>query len=226
MEKKLEIKLNENRDISWDIVKAVCIILMVFAHTRIPRVALSFIFMFHMGVFYFVAGYFLKTGASTKQTVRFFVKKKLVALYKPYVIFGLLMVLLNPLMYKYHWEASAYSLQDIAKYSIKTILFAGPLGYGVALWFLKSLFFSLGILLIILQLVKSEKERALLVMLLYSIGWTLARYKIDVPWSLSRDITVVILCYLGYIGRRLPPPYINSWNHQETRRLFRVASYV
>lgn len=206
MEKNWELTKNEKRDVSWDIVKAICIILMVFAHTRIPYVPRSFIFMFHMGVFYFVAGYFLKTGTSNKQTFCTFFKKKLVALYKPYVVFGLLMVLIHPLMYKYHWEASAYSIQDTAKYSIKTILFAGPLGYGVALWFLKSLFFSLGILLVILQLVKSEKKRVLLVALLYSAGWILARYKIDVPWSLSRDITVVSLCYLGYIGRRLPPP--------------------
>lgn len=202
----MNIKQSNNRDASWDIVKAICIILMVCAHTGIPTIARSFIYMFHMAVFYFVAGYFCKVGGSNKDVLCSFFKRKTKALYKPYVIFALLNVWLHPLMYDIHWVESTYSFQEIARFSFKTLLCAGPLYLGAPMWFLKSLFISLGILVMILQLVKSEKKRALIVALLYCTGWTVAKYHVDVPWSLAREITVVSLLYLGYIVRIFTPP--------------------
>ena len=208
--KSNERRQSGSRDASWDIVKAICIILMVCAHTGIPTIVRSFIYMFHMAVFYFVAGYFFKVSGSNKDVFCSFFKRKTKALYKPYVIFALFNVWLHPLMYDIHWVESTYSFQEIVKYSAKTLLCAGPLYLGSPMWFLKSLFISLGILLVILQLVKSEKKRALIVALLYCAGWTVARCHIDIPWSFAREITVVSLCYLGYAVRKLPPPNLHN----------------
>lgn len=50
------------RDNTWDAVKGIGIILMVVGHSGCPMVMHDFIYLFHMGLFFFVSGRFLKVG--------------------------------------------------------------------------------------------------------------------------------------------------------------------
>lgn len=48
------------RDTAWDAVKGVGILLMVIGHSGCPEYLHDFIYLFHMGLFFFVSGRFLK----------------------------------------------------------------------------------------------------------------------------------------------------------------------
>lgn len=50
------------RDNSWDAVKGVAILFMVVAHSYCPTFMVEFIYLFHMGLFYYVSGKYLKVS--------------------------------------------------------------------------------------------------------------------------------------------------------------------
>lgn len=52
----------KTRDNSWDALKGIGILLMVIGHSGCPEYLRSFIYLFHMGLFYYVSGRFLKRG--------------------------------------------------------------------------------------------------------------------------------------------------------------------
>lgn len=52
--------MSVNRDSTWDAVKGIGIIMMVIGHSGCPVYIHDFIYMFHMGLFFFVSGKFLK----------------------------------------------------------------------------------------------------------------------------------------------------------------------
>ena len=52
--------LVQERDDTFDIIKGICILLMVIGHCPIDAVLKNFIYSFHMPVFFFVAGFFFK----------------------------------------------------------------------------------------------------------------------------------------------------------------------
>lgn len=82
------------RDDKWDMVKGIGIILMVLGHSGIPYYIYDFIYLFHMGLFFFVSGYFLKLpkdldNVKWHQDYYCFFKKKLKALWLPFIEYGL-----------------------------------------------------------------------------------------------------------------------------------------
>lgn len=48
----------KERDLSFDIAKGIAIFLMVIGHTSIPKIANTWIYSFHMPLFFFVSGVF------------------------------------------------------------------------------------------------------------------------------------------------------------------------
>lgn len=48
------------RDKSWDAVKGLGILLVVLGHSGCPAYLHDFIYLFHMGLFFYVSGKFLK----------------------------------------------------------------------------------------------------------------------------------------------------------------------
>ena len=57
----MEIKtVEKQRDETFDIIKGVCILLMIIGHCPINYVLKTYIYSFHMPVFFFIAGFFFK----------------------------------------------------------------------------------------------------------------------------------------------------------------------
>lgn len=75
----------KNRDLVWDAVKGVAIILMVIGHSGCPVYLRRFIYLFHMGVFFYVSGRYLNIKGVD---VLHFLKKKGYSLYVPFVKWG------------------------------------------------------------------------------------------------------------------------------------------
>lgn len=196
----------QQRDRTWDIVKGIGILLVVIAHTRDPLPLHRTIYLFHMGLFYFIGGYFLKVDyrMKAKHSVVMFIKKKITALYLPYTIAGSLLLLMNPLFVKFGWDNNLLCFYDKIVGIIKFVFLAGGGYMSVALWFAKSLFVALIALYIILRLVKSIYVRHIIFVLSFTVGWLLYAFQIELPWSLEREVTVLPLCYLGYIANTPP----------------------
>jgi|GEM_PF-1050898 len=129
-----------------DAVKGIAIVLMVFGHTEQgcmhrqwwdgdPHViawikfADAFIYSFHMPAFFFVSGLFL-TRSIEKRGARLFVLEKVKALLYPYVLWGLIEGLSDPLTDRFRSGHNPFS--------IKALLLG--LAEGNASWFLITLF--------------------------------------------------------------------------------------
>ncbi len=80
------------RDRTIDILKGIGILLVVYAHAIAGRICfVKYIFSFHMGLFFFAAGYLLK--GKTDMPFGKFLLKKFKAFFVPYIVFFLFAML-------------------------------------------------------------------------------------------------------------------------------------
>lgn len=74
------------RDLTWDAIKGIAILLMVVGHSGCPSFLRNFIYLFHMGLFYYASGHFFKPCGI--DGILPFLKKKIVGLYIPFLMWG------------------------------------------------------------------------------------------------------------------------------------------
>ena len=131
-----------------NVVKALCILLMVVGHADPPAGLLGFIYLFHMPAFFFLSGWLLKDKYFDHPVD--FIKKRLGSLYAPYVFWELVFLLLSGVFYRLHLADAPLSGREMLSQAFKFITFRGhqPLLNGY--WFLKTLFFcSIGCLFLL-----------------------------------------------------------------------------
>lgn len=202
------------------IVKAIGIILMVIGHSGCPQVLSKFIYLFHMPLFFFCSGIFLKT-ISDKQTAFVFLKKRVVGLYIPFVKWSILFLLLHNLFmligiynqyYGFERGSHYYSLGDIVQ-RLFFILFTMH-EYEELLggfWFIRALFIS-SIIIAVSSLFLNNKKRNNydLLCLLYLLLTIVIRRFAPAP-ELWRDISMgmfgAFFYILGYVAIR----YFSYW---------------
>lgn len=182
------------RDNTWDAVKGIGIILMVVGHSSCPMVMHDFIYLFHMGLFFFVSGRFLKVGLGG-QFLKF-VNKKIKGLYVPFVKWGLIFTVLHNVFYSLGWYEDTYAFGKMIRQMLMVLTFKsidepllGPI------WFLKSLFFG-SIITYLICLLHSKKLQISIAVLLYLVAWSCG--SVFLPYMLNREIGIVIAIYLGY----------------------------
>ena len=98
------------RDLSLDVAKGMCIILMVVAHSGCPEWMGRFIYMFHMPCFFFISGMLLSDRYLDTPGVG--VRKKLKGYYKPFVKWQLVFLLLHNLFVALHVIAIDYMFNE------------------------------------------------------------------------------------------------------------------
>ena len=104
-------KYKGKRDQTWDIVKGIGIILVVIGHSGCPAYLKHFIYLFHMGLFFFISGMFLSNP--NLNNLKQFTQKKLNRLYIPFIITGIILVLLHNILYHIGWNKSPYENTSI-----------------------------------------------------------------------------------------------------------------
>ena len=186
------MKKNRNNDRieMLDVVKGIGILSIVVGHAMNgselsggwAEYVRRFVYLYHLVVFVFASGYFLKGEDS-------FIKvlvKKLKTLYLPFVIWSSFFCLLNFTFGSLGLLSSAYAdLSDLIKGIIKSVLFQNIGGFASPLWFLQLLFVSIVIFEIILSLTKGiQKERirnACILAISFAIGliWAFILMKVD-----------------------------------------------
>lgn len=152
----MQENINQNRIPEMDILKGIAIILVVVGHTKVP--GSSFIYLFHMAVFFIVSGYFYSEKSSESlKAVWKFTKKKILSLWFPFSLGISIFTILNNFFVRvgiltnntkiYDYVPQQYgsihpflSLGEMLKNILKTFAFSGSAQLAGTFWFFKTLF--------------------------------------------------------------------------------------
>jgi len=146
------------REKTFDVLKGIGIIMMVAFHARAPYCIRHFGCLFHMAVFFILAGWFFDLEYSKDSTsVIRYVKKRILRLWWPLCLWGGVFMLLHNVFIDWHlisdlgvdvpvppgyqcphWDYNHF-LKHIARIPL-TLANSAPL--GGALWFVQTLFFA------------------------------------------------------------------------------------
>lgn len=131
------VDIMSHRNLTVDIAKGIGILLVVFGHNWIvkhdPGELFRIIFSFHVPLFFFMSGFFLRDSDSLKR----FIIRRADTLLKPYAVILVLIgvvKLINPI--SGHEPFSAFH------YFLGILYGTGPTIEGVSLWFLPHLFIT------------------------------------------------------------------------------------
>lgn len=206
------------------IVKALGIILMVIGHSGCPLILSKFIYLFHMPLFFFCSGIFMKT-ISDKETALAFLKKRIVGLYFPFVKWSILFLSLHNLFmligiynpyYGFEGGSYYYTLEDIIQ-KLFFILFTMH-EYEELLggfWFIRALFISSIIIAVSsLFLNKVKRNKYELLCLIYLLLTILIR-RLASDSEFWRDISMgmfgAFFYMLGYVAMRYSSYWYNKY---------------
>lgn len=183
------------RDLTWDAIKGIAILLMVVGHSGCPSYLRNFIYLFHMGLFYYASGHFFK-AKGVEGFLPFF-KKKIKGLYWPFVKWGGMYVLLHNAFYLIGWYQDEYSMTYTLKKLFMTALFKDVEILLAPLWFMQSLFKGLVITYMVCLIPKKWLQWTVVVAI-YLISWIFCEKDMHLFYSMNRDMGIVIAIFLGY----------------------------
>lgn len=148
--------MERKRDLSLDIAKGICIILMVFGHSGCPEWMNRVMALFRMPCFFFISGILLseKYLIDVKEGIR----KKLKGYYRPFVKWTLIFLLLHNVFASLHIYETSYTWREMAVKALRTITMTGGEQLLGGYWFLISLTWaSIGSILILSILKKKDR---------------------------------------------------------------------
>lgn len=207
------------RDEKIDIVRGLSMILIVLGHAGFPL--RTYIYLFHVAVFFIIAGVCWKDAYSSgiKELKEFF-KKKIYSLYIPYVAWLSLFSLLHNFFLKINFYSDnelfmegslgnsfglihSYKGYDFLACIIKNLLFLGNEPMAGASWFIRCLFFVIVLWTSVDFIIKKtfSSKIHILRLVISCIFMTVGNYlrikQIYLPVNLSTMFSVYILFYCG-----------------------------
>ncbi len=199
---------DSNRILWIDNLKAIGIILVVFAHNHINPLVTQFIYAFHMPLFFFLSGVVFN---GQKYTFKEFLWRKINTRIKPYFILSFITFLFWLLV------VIPLSVKGNAELVDKNRAFIGifyGIGEGewrnqmaVALWFLPCLFCVEVIFYILAKRARfSTFKMVLYTACIVAIGIILNKLELPswrMPWSLDMALIAIAFFMLGYLGNSL-----------------------
>ena len=215
--------MGKQRDAVLDAMRGIGIVLMVVGHSGFGGT--SFIYLFHMALFFMLSGYFFHLGEGPAGLHRFCVRRVL-TLWLPFVAANTAFTVCNNLFLKLNILTSdprildlpgnqvtdPVTLKDIVGRTVHWCVFDGGTQLGGALWFVQALFqVSILYALVEFALRKLRPGRDTLTAqgfvagVLLMLGWHCSRTGWDV-WGLGIAASCYSLFYLGTLARRLGQP--------------------
>lgn len=191
-----------------DALKGFGIMLVVFAHYKLPIALDTYIFSFHMPLFFFISGFLFNFAKYTESTTNF-VKGRFSSLIIPYFAFATLTCLLYFLLDEIYspgivtlkfFEADIFYIVYSILYSQTTMI-----SYNGPLWFLTCLFVTELLFYVLAK--RYYWQRWKLVISLSIAGIIGYLYSIYVPftllWNADVAFTAVVFYGVGNLFRRL-----------------------
>lgn len=196
-----------SRSETLDIAKGIGIILVVLGHSWLvldnPGILFQIIYSFHVPLFFFLSGIFVKENI---QTIHF-IFNKAESLLKPYLAISLLIVLFS--FIKSHLVSSDFSF---SKNLIDIVYASGGKIVSTPTWFLPSLFITLIALIPLTKLRKNSKLFLLIVLLITSMFFNIIHEAIlpaieaentskvnYLPWSIDLLPVTLFFVFSGFV---------------------------
>ena len=181
-----------------DIVKAITIILVILGHTtgnlETPMYR-RLIYSFHMPLFFFLAGLSIRPKAlKTFHGWKYFIKKNLLALIVPYLIFAFIY--------------APFSFENVPKFLYGSWQALGNTGTLTSLWYLTSFFIARiysQILVDLVDVATGESNKIILGLLalpMFAVGFLLPRIDGGYPWCLDISFVATGFILLGIALRQ------------------------
>jgi fucose 4-O-acetylase-like acetyltransferase len=182
-----------------DVLKGIGIMLVVFAHYSLPTALDTYIFSFHMPLFFFISGFLFDFGKYAESAANF-VKGRFRSLIVPYFCFALLTCLFYFLLDTV-FQSGVVNIDffnNSVIYGFYSILYAlGPLvSYNPPLWFLSCLFVTELLFYGIAKKYYGESKK--LVLLLIIAGVIGYLYSVYVPFRLLWNADVALSAVVFY----------------------------
>lgn len=144
--------MNNNKNNYFSIAKGIGIILMVMGHCGAPDLLVKFIYLFHMPLFFFCSGYFLKDINKTNTLFQTY-KKRFKGIYVKFVIWSLIFLAFHNIFYYLNiyndvilfqgQPSYIYTMSDYINKTTKIVLSMNEHEQLVrSFWFLKQLFIA------------------------------------------------------------------------------------
>lgn len=183
-----------------DQVKGLAILLVVLGHISSPTG--TFIFSFHMPLFFFLAGIFIKISYSSRE----YFAKGVERLIVPFLIFGAL-GLFATFIKDILLDRPLEPLQE----SFTGLLFWADTNhmhhYGFVLWFLPALFW--GRIFIFFSVKHLQWHPAILVGASVIVAWLSAQY-LTLPWGLDKGLVALPWIMLGVVFYQYHERWLSS----------------
>lgn len=188
------------REMEYDLLKGLGIILVLIGHAHIGKPLFTSIYLFHMPLFFMVSGCFF----NVKENENFvsFIRKKARRLLLPYFIFLLVFIFFNVLcamLWPGGESASEAVKSKLIQFAIGIVGNEESLSFRT-LWFLVCLFLVF-VLYRVLAYVKNIELRTALSTGLFLAGYGLQMANINLPYFLDSTLTLQWFFHLGYLFR-------------------------
>lgn len=180
----------KTKDLSLSCAKGIGIILMVMGHAGCPINCLTFIYSFHMPLFFIISGYLL---ANYKKDIKTLFIKRIKSLYIPYIKWSMLFIIFHNLFINLNViSGERVTFLDLIKKAAWSICFMRNTEILISgYWFIQALFIgSIGVILL-LRITKDEKI-ATTIMLLFSM----LSLWLESSWSTPQVISNVCLAMM------------------------------
>lgn len=126
-----------SRNVSLDIAKSICIILMVAGHSGCPKYIHDVIYLFHMPAFFLISGMLL--SEKYLLDLRNGIKKKFKSYYIPYVKWSIVFILAHNILFYMHFYENEYTLKETLLYIVYAAIMMKTETLLGGYWFLSSL---------------------------------------------------------------------------------------
>lgn len=199
------------RELWLDVAKMIGILLVVYGHSSEGPQSITFIYWFHMPLFFIISGYLFKT-VDTFNELKFYIKKLICKLLVPYCTYLILFTFYRHVAMVSDHPLTFSSLgHEILKLFIGGRFITSI--YGV-FWYITCLFFTQILFALICLYFKKDLHRILIVIgcyliahfetvkLIPHIGENYFN-QITIPWNM--DVALIAVCYLafGYFTKTL-----------------------
>lgn len=192
--------VSANRDVTFDIMKGIGILLMLFCHYK-PEYQWphQFIYSFHMPLFFIVAGYFSKP---LKDSVWEGIKKNAKRLLLPFIVTQLLIIAWGGVQ-----TLVEHDLSFVIKHGL-SLLWGGAdlinskwgMIYVGPIWFLPALFWGKTLFEIISKKLNSWKLLAVCVSI--SIASIFLHRFVNSPWCIIQGLSSLTFISIGYLFKQ------------------------
>lgn len=201
------MKMEQYRNTTLDIAKAICICLMVIGHSGCPEYLHRFIYMFHMPCFFFISGWLLKDKYITDLKKGMFNKIK--GSYYPFVKWSLIFLVFHNLLAGLHIYENSYTLHEYLIKIVRIFTMTGSEQLLGGYWFLISLCWASLFTLLYLNTLNRISKIAPIGISIGIIGTLLIvffeqRVTISIPQQLKEQTFLATAFYLsGYLFHKI-----------------------